>query len=58
MTVEIKLKSGFVTDYYFINVWEIQDVHNEILIKFHDHSCRRFNKADIKDIDIKIVIQK
>lgn len=56
MNIVLTTRKGHITEVKEIkNVWEIQDNgHSELVIKHHDHSCRRFKESEIDKISISL----
>lgn len=52
MKITLKTKDNTIE---FKNVWEIQDNgQSELVIKHHDHSCKRFKENKIESVYIEL----
>ncbi len=52
MKITLKTKDNTLE---FKNVWEIQDNgQSELVIKHHDHSCKRFKENKIESVYIEL----
>ena len=53
--MKITLKTKENTFHEFKNVWEIQDNGQaELVIKHHDHACKRFEESMIEAVTIEL----